>query len=281
MPKTKLIHFGCSFAMGNGIPRYIPNLPSKIPHTGTFSKVAHRLPKDHIELKEYNVEPQKPYTCGNYLADKLGFNFLKIAQDGSSNERIFRKLLETNLKNARVLIGITSDNRREGLASSSPIRFSDRRRERFTVSRATSHWQTWKIVEPGMPTKHKDLVFDPWKKEYFPAVLEECQIKTVIQIIYMQNFLKANNIPYLMFNAMWNGFDKPKTIECTELLKKVDKKYFYNLQGTFDDCQYGWCVKEKLYVSDADNHPNLQGQIAWGEKLLPMAEKVLINNNDD
>ena len=257
MQTRNLIHFGCSYAIGNGVPEYIPDLPLKIAH------MAHK--DKEYTLKKYKFEAKTPYPCGNYIADKLGFNFKREAQNGSSNERIFRKLLETNLRNARVLIGLTSDNRREGL----------------TTRKKNSHWHTWKIVERGMPTKHKDQVFDPWGEEYIPAILEECQIKTIIQIIYMQSFLKTENIPYLMFNAMWNGFDQPKTTECKDLLNNVDENHFYNLRGTFDECQHGWCIKEKLHVSDADEHPNLQGQLAWGEKLLPMAQKILINNNND
>ena len=35
---------------------------------------------------------------------------------------------------------------------------------------------------------YKDLVFTPWKDEYTPAIEEEMQIRTVMQIIYMQNY---------------------------------------------------------------------------------------------
>ena len=192
--------------MGNGVPEYMPDLPLRIAH------VAH-MDKNHT-LKNYKFQAKDPYTCGNYIADKLGFNLKKIAENGGSNERIFRKILTTQLKNSVVLIGL--------------------------------------------------------------AIKEECQIRTVMQIIYMQRFLKTENIPYLIYNAMSNGFDKPLTKECELLLNKIDKNHFYNLQGSYDECQHGWCVKEKLHVSDEDEHPNLKGHLAWGEKLLTMAKKVLV-----
>ena len=95
-----------------------------------------------------------------------------------------------------------------------------------------------------------------------------------MQIIYMQNYLKNNNVPYLMFNALSNGFDKPLTDECNDLLKQVDERHYYNLKGDFDNCQHGWCVKEGLSVSENDQHPSIQGHKQWGSKLLPMAKAI-------
>ena len=94
----------------------------------------------------------------------------------------------------------------------------------------------------------------------------------------MQNYFKSNNIPYLMFNALWNGFDIPLTKECGKLLGQVDEKCFYKLRGTSQETQHGWCVERKLNVSDLDDHPNLQGQEAWAEELLPQVKAVFDAN---
>ena len=59
------------------------------------------------------------------------------------------------------------------------------RREGLTTNNANSHWHTWKIVPPGAGKKYKNQMFNPWQPEYFPALSEECQIKTILQIIYM------------------------------------------------------------------------------------------------
>ena len=256
---SRLIHFGCSFAVGNGIPHFIPGLPGDVaPH------IHKKILKERKEiLEKYNFEPKDPITCGKYLADKLNLHYKKIAQNGASNEMIFRKLLKTELNNSFVLVGFTSYNRREGLT---------------TRSRKT-HWHTWKMISPEQEPGYKDLVFTPWKDEYTPAIEEEMQIRTVMQIIYMQNYLKNNNVPYLMFNALSNGFDKPLTDECNDLLKQVDERHYYNLKGDFDNCQHGWCVKEELSVSENDDHPNIQGHKKWGLKLLPIAQEILSKYN--
>ena len=96
-----------------------------------------------------------------------------------------------------------------------------------------------------------------------------------MQIIYMQNYFKNNNVPYLIFNALWNGFDKPLTKECKAFLKDVDQNHYYKLNGTFDESQHGWCKKSGLSVSEIDEHPNIEGQKQWGLKLLPLAKKII------
>lgn len=251
---NNLTHFGCSFAVANGVPKYVEGLKSgAYVHTDKLREEFKR---------RYKVQPEEPQSCGSIIAKKLGFNFTKIAENGASNEMIFRKVIETELNNSFVLIGFTSNNRREGL----------------TTTKRSSHWHTWKMVAPGEDAKYKDLIFKPWKNEYRPAIEEEGQIRTVMQIIYMQNYFKNNNIPYLMFNALWNGFDRPMTRECKDLLSKVDEKHFHELRGTFDNVQHGWCVKEGLQVSEQDDHPNIQGQLAWAEKLMPQVESILNAN---
>ena len=58
------------------------------------------------------------------------------------------------------------------------------------------------------------------------------------------------------------------------LYLQVDKKHFYNLNGTFDECQHGWCLKKQMVVSDIDDHPNVEGHRAWAELMLPQAKNI-------
>lgn len=212
---------------------------------------------------------EEPTNCGKALANKLKFDYEMVAENGASNERIVRKVLHKKLKDSFVLIGFTSYNRREGLTTN----------KENSIAKRASHWHTWKMVGPEDNAGYKDLKFDPWvnkdRREYYPAIEEEGQIRTVIQILYMQNYFKANNVPYLMYNALYNGFDDPLTDECKKLLGMVDQKKYYKLQGSFDETQHGWCLKNKLTVSEIDEHPNTQGQTAWAEELMPLVSKGL------
>ena len=246
----KLIHFGCSFAVGNAVPTFVAGLES-----GAY---VHKTSGRRKIEKKYKIKIGMPTNCGKFIANKLNLEYEIVAEHGASNERIVRKTLHTNLQDTFVLVGFTSYNRREGLTS----------REK------NSHWHTWKMVGPGEPARYKDLKFDPWMndsgREYYPAIEEEGQIRTVIQILYMQNYFKANNVPYLMYNALYNGFNNPLTDECKRLLAKVDQGKYYKLQGSFDETQHGWCLKNKLVVSDLDEHPNVEGQSAWANQLMPL-----------
>ena len=248
-----LIHFGCSFAVGNGIPKYLIGLDS-----GKRSRSQRK-----VDFKEqYGVSMEQQTSSGNLIASRLGLRFIRIAENGASNERVARKLLQTNIEKHFVLIGITSGNRREAL----------------TTELSNTHWHTWKMVDPGSPPKYKDLPFTPWihdgETHYKPAIEEDAQTRTATQILYMQSFLKLKNVRYLMFNALHNGFDQPLTGECKKLLNQVDTKHFYNLNGTFDECQHGWCLKKQMVVSDIDDHPNVEGHRAWAELMLPQAKNI-------
>ena len=259
----KLIHYGCSFAMGNGIPNFIKGLPAEVApklHWKTSAKRQQML----VKYKEMLKNIEEPMSCGKHISDILNFSYVREAENGISNEMIFRRLISSIEKNSFVLIGLTGYNRREGL----------------TTAENNSHWHTWKQVDPGDPTGYKDLAFDPWvnkegHREYQPAIEQEGQIRTVMQIIYMQALLKSNNIPHLIFNALYNGLDQPLTKECKKLLKKIDQNYCYNFESTFDNCQHGWCLQKGLTVSDLDEHPNVQGQKAWGDLLLPHVKNIL------
>jgi len=252
--KNQLIHFGCSFAMGNGVPKYVEGLESGAHVHLAMNRKAFK--------KKYGVRAEAPHTCGSVLAKRLGLGHVKIADNGISNEMIVRKLPQLKLYKNFVLIGLTSYNRREAL----------------TTARSNTHWHTWKMVDPASPPKYKDLPFTPWiynnETHYSPALEADGQIRTALQILYMQSHLKLHNIRYLMFNALHNGFDKPLTGECKRLLDSVDTKHFYNLRGSFTETQHGWCLNKKLVVSDLDEHPNVQGQRAWADKLLPHAKDI-------
>jgi len=249
-----LIHFGCSFAVGNGIPKYLIGLDS-----GKRSRSQRK-----IDFKErYGVSMEQQTSSGNLIASRLGLRFIRIAENGASNETVARKLLQTKIEKHFVLIGITSGNRREAL----------------TTGLSNTHWHTWKMIGPDQPKAYKDFSpFTPWtdqkKTHYKPAIEEDAQTRTAIQILYMQSFLKLKDIRYLMFNALYNGFDQPLTNECRRLLDQVDTKHFYNLNGTFDECQHGWCLKKQMVVSDIDDHPNVEGHRAWAELMLPQAKNI-------
>ena len=252
----KILHFGCSFAIGNGIPKKVKGLKSgAYVHATRYSRQEFK--------KAYDIHSVELTNCCSVLSKSLGLSYSVIAENGASNERTFRTLLKENLKKSFVLIGLTNDSRREGL----------------TTTHDKSHWHTWKMADPRTTPYYKLLPFNPWGKEYTPAIDEENQIRTVIQILYMQSYLKLKNIPYLMYNALYNSLDAPLTVECKELLHMVDQTHFYELQGNSSTTQHGYCLEKDLVVSDRDEHPNVLGHQEWANKLLPQIKEIIDNGN--
>ena len=78
----KLIHFGCSFAMGNGVPEYIKGIESGARETSPMNRGNFK--------KKYGMKAEAPHTCGSVMAKRLGADFTKIADNGVSNEMIAR-----------------------------------------------------------------------------------------------------------------------------------------------------------------------------------------------
>ena len=55
----------------------------------------------------------------------------------------------------------------------------------------------------------------------------------------------------------------------------VDQTRYYKLKGSFNETQHGWCLKNRMVVSDLDEHPNIEGQTAWADQLMPMVQKAI------
>jgi len=254
---TTLIHLGCSFAVGNAVPCHIAGLES-----GAYihkHQVRRKLERKH------NIKIGFPTNYGKIIAGKLELTYQPLVLNGASNEKIMRELLQVDLKNAFVLIGITSGNRREALTTA----------KNFKKER-NSHWQTYKMIGPRDPKKYKDLCFDPWGSDFTVALEQDAQLRTIIQILYMQSFLKSNKVPYLMFNALYNGLDMPLNKEAKKLIEKIDDSHFMDLKSGARYTQHGWCLQNKDFVvSELDEHPNVKGQEAWAEKLLPVVKGIL------
>ena len=90
----RIIHLGCSFAVGNGIPHYIQDLPDNI------APSVHNPIKDYVKraIKDFKIEVKDQITCGSWLANRLHLKFRNYGQNGQSNEATFRKLLDLDLR---------------------------------------------------------------------------------------------------------------------------------------------------------------------------------------
>ena len=239
---------GCSLSFGTRIREF--HKPNKIP------------------LMVSNMR-----SAGYYIAQHYGVEWHNKGLKGSGNERIVRVLPqltdEQKYQNTLYLIGISAGHRREENAVG-----LHKLKDIDPKTRDSTHWQTWMIVDHDLKPKHKYVPLDPWPEEFRLLVDQSTQIKTVLNILFVQNWCKQHNLNYIMFNALYNGLDEPITRECKSLMKFIDTKYFFNLNADFDNCHHGWCIKHGEVINPNDEHPNVKGYEMWAEHMLPFIERL-------
>ena len=71
-------------------------------------------------------------------------------------------------------------------------------------------------------------------------------------------------------NAMTNALMR----SICDALKQVDEDHFFKLRGNSTESHHGFVVNTGKFVHTRDEHPNLQGQRAWGKKLEPQALRI-------
>ena len=274
-----ITHFGCSFAVGNGIQTPVPGMTVDEAIRQSRENTA------HIERK-WGITVQRPYTCGQVIAEQLGWTHSRCAENGVSNEWLSRNLVQYPLQSdSFVLIGITSGNRREALTTAQHIYTRPHNAPEWQSLVAINPWSqgknqelrecwhTWKMIHHSERRQYKDQRFDPWQSEtkgtrkFEVSIERDSQCRVVLQILFMQSWLKANHTPYLMFNALNNGFDQPLTRECQVLLQSVDQRHYFDLAQTHG-AQIDWTRRKGLNVSELDAHPCVRGQRIWGNLLL-------------
>ena len=76
-------------------------------------------------------------------------------------------------------------------------------------------------------------------------------------VLGLQNYLKLNNIKYVMYNAL-----PPPTIRKNDhhtLYCSIDQRHFLNV----DSSQYYYCEQNNRFISNTDHHPNEKGIEEW------------------
>ena len=81
-------------------------------------------------------------------------------------------------------------------------------------------------------------------------------------VIGLQNYLKINNIRFVMYNSLQPALSYYKQ-DHQALGSAIDRKHFYKLESSHHD----FCVTKNLLISKQDGHPNEEGHKLWGENL--------------
>ena len=134
---------------------------------------------------------------------------------------------------------------------------------------ATSKWKALPHQDIGFRTYHTTDNEKFLSKQLDYDIEETEKVNFLSQVLDLQNYLKANNIPYVMYNAMSNN-TQSKSSSINILNDEVDQKRFFvfNEMNHFD-----YVRKNNLAISNTDYHPTAEGHKIWFEMLWKFVEK--------
>ncbi len=130
----------------------------------------------------------------------------------------------------------------------------------------------WRAEEMGISTSSM------WKDFYARHYnIEDRYDKYLDNILYLQSFLKSNNIKYVMFDSLWS-------INETELNRKFQSKYklIDFTKWVWGEGKLSWTeyllsidpTNSETRVSEHDDHPNKKGHRIWSDLTIKKIKKL-------
>jgi hypothetical protein len=96
-------------------------------------------------------------------------------------------------------------------------------------------------------------------------VVEWTALNFYSAISEIQDYLKQNRIPYLIYNGMQSVVTRPKRY-LSNIIKTIDKENFFHLDNQ-DFVHYKWC-EDRNFLIPKDLHPTLDGVKKYSKLLL-------------
>lgn len=193
------------------------------------------------------------------LGNKLNLKVINIAENGSSNERIFRSTMEWVIENKDkiedtiIVIGWTVSDRWEWW-------------DNFEKS-----WTKCYANHGGDTLTYK--MSKKWWTDFYTRFfdIDKMSYKSIVNIISLQNFLKQNKCNYIFFQGfdqMFNFTDDKKlysqldydNIIITENYDSMDSFLRYKFED-YNDA-----------IENIHGHPNREAHKLWAEELYKIME---------
>jgi hypothetical protein len=208
----------------------------------------------------YGDELDDIYMAWPYrLASLLNYQVVNLGQSGCSNTSIFRRTI-SEIANAPesydlVVIGWTSPGR---------IELKDH------VGVAYDIW-------PGFQVHGDFFTMHPWREELVTYLnkyhnVEYLFEQYVINVLSLQSYLKANNIPYVMLDITGKDYYKKSSPPDTRLIQQIDKNNF--IGWGWDG--FGMTEMAKGCPRGPKGHP-----LAEGHQKIANQIYTFINDNKD
>lgn len=208
-----------------------------------------------------------------YLSDKLGFLPLNISISGASNTRVIRTTIDKIGK--LFLEGIKPEEIYVIILWPGPWRTE------LYVSKLKDDpvWEGWVPLcinnDEQYKKQHSSLVYN-YYKYWVAATLDNnsAKIKYLIDVITLQNYLKAFKIKYLFWRASFTTLDKMNA----PLTVQIDKKYFPSIHD--DTLDYISILRNSGFTFSiaGSSHFGEDGHIFFADYLHKYIEENLLWN---
>lgn len=248
--------------------------------------------------KDYNLV-EEGHTFGDIIANHYGMKFHELGVPGGANpfiQKIFFKWFAQNkdkIDSTFVIVAWSNPNR---------IMFWNNKRSDWMLDTGMITVEDENVTSKyfgGDERTEIGPLINKWtygeRKRYAQNFLYNnySTVNNYIeQVVSVQSFLKLNNIPYIMFNSLFDihagentdppcgnlYFERNGTIrdeDAKPTLNKlmwdnlVDKTFVY--ETAFNDFLR---LNKKLWMTKYDNHPSREGHKIWGEYLIEFIKEL-------
>jgi len=136
--------------------------------------------------------------------------------------------------------------------------------------------ETWATIK--MAKSDSVVAFDKASSTKQPINYESWEVQRwYANTICLQNYLKINNIRYVMYNSLQPALkvSANKKEDHDILRKAVDPKKFFRI----DFSQYQYCGDIDQFISDKDHHPNEIGHRSWAKEVTDFIDQNNLYEN--
>jgi len=232
-----------------------------------FGHELHEKGEESENIHLFQFTPYKRKHCyTGIITDKLGIeDYQNTGCPGGSNERAYRNLINDISKKLKIYkpeeifvnISLTHATRREFCFNNEGAYYIHLNAWEPPSNVSKHHHDLWEVLVKDFNYDYGHFTFD------------------IMILLGMQNFLKANKIPYLITSSMGIEEDIQKKVLQQELLDQIYKKRYYvspsfTAFAAANKCEIGPML-----------HPLEEGHALWATHLLDYINQNNLFDNSD
>jgi hypothetical protein len=269
----KLLFNGCSFVAGDAVAwhLYFPYIPWETVLDNASGSV-------NDNYREYTLNFRKRHNLPAVCASILNTPSVDLSKDGSSNNWIslttinyILKLSEEEKSNLHVCVGWSDITRRMKWSNTVGcfMNFS-------SVFYDYAQFRKNKIMKDVSTEVHgyiKETIINNYGVDHL--------LSFFMDIMLLENFLKANNITYTFWRSLGGGKDEGESCALINTLKnnfefQIDKISNKNCWISFVDTDLPWAgvnqswrenLTEDDYINKSNHHPNMNAMNKFANRL--------------